>query len=108
MKELLTKIRENYSMVWDKLVIHKDKLLTQCEYDSFWLTFHDLECFFDENEIYIDVGYLDGNNVFEYNIYDRINDWVTLEKRIFETRTEAKTQAILKASEILENKLRGE
>lgn len=119
MKELLNEIKSKYPGVFWHLLSNFQPMpipideLKKEEYHKWFIKeyfkdFHDLECFFDDNEIYISMRF--NTAFFIYEIIESnpgefiVND----ESEEFDSRTEATKSAILKACEILENELNNE
>lgn len=122
MRVLLEQIKKDYPLVWCKIVeqynpyfvIDGMTSLPPKFFDNIvnTKTYHQLECFFDENEIYIT---LDIKFDKDYNI-DTFVGGISIGKAPYgedyysyweKTRAGAKQIVILKAAQILENKLKG-
>ena len=100
--ELTTEINKKYPSVWEKLVYFAN----QNYKFAHALCYCAIEDFFEENGIIITISYDPSlYKSWDYHIYTKgeynyktANDW-------FKTKLQAKYQAILKASEILGDKL---
>jgi hypothetical protein len=101
------KIKEDCPKVLQKLLDDKNWVMqehTVCynhEWDSF-VSIRDLYDFFDEQDIVIVINYYSETGAFIAEIWVGGNNELDAP---FKSRTEAETQAFIKAFEILENKL---
>ena len=115
-------IKEKYPKGYEKLVKHLEKFYSDfygeyrkisidetlhiessCDHDYRDICYCDLEKFFDEHGIIINVFY--DNNYFEKYIKIDVNNYRKIYRNVLDNRNEAKLKAVKKAFEILETTL---
>ena len=111
-EEIKERYPNSYKMLGIWIISYKFKSIGWAEPKDYeQLCYCDLEKFFDDNGIIIEIlanfDYMEGFNRFSWSITGKnINRENTYSKIDYETRNEAKEQAIYKAFEILEKRLK--